>query len=68
MDYSVSFMSLTWRKLIHGLLGLNLAVFLEKNWSNGLYVSTRSWKLNAIIKGRHRDYLASLIVFFEKTQ
>ena len=48
----VSTMLSIWRKLTHGLLGLSLAVFLEKIYSNGLYVSMKSWKFNVIIKDR----------------
>ena len=52
MDYVVSTMLSIWRKLTHRLLGLSLVVFLEKIYSNGLYVSMKSWKFNVIIKDR----------------
>ena len=51
------------------LLGLNHLVLLEKIYSNGLYVSMRSWKLNVMIKDRGTDYLVlNISSFFEKTQ
>ena len=52
MDYVVSTMLSIRRKLTHRLLGLSLVVFLEKIYSNGLYVSMKSWKFNVIIKDR----------------